>query len=112
MGVAGVVMWGNRRDENTSPQVCRNLNDYMGRKLGPYLKSVQRRVEECSEARCGGRGRCLTAPADAAERLPGSCPGAQRSFTTDDGQTFIFSLHRSVAVPCAVVRFFHMIRVP
>lgn len=59
MGAAGVVMWGNRRDENTSPKVCRELNDYIKTKLGPYFESVRDRLETCSERKCNGHGRCV-----------------------------------------------------
>ena len=59
MGAAGVVMWGNRRDENTSPAVCKELNDYIKTKLGPYFESLRRQLETCSEKKCNGRGRCV-----------------------------------------------------
>lgn len=59
MGAAGVVMWGNRRDENTSPKVCRDLNNYIKTKIGPYYESVRRRLEACSEKKCNGHGRCV-----------------------------------------------------
>lgn len=59
MGAAGVVMWGNRRDENTSPEVCTQLNDYIKTKLGPYFESVRHRTEVCSQKKCKGRGRCV-----------------------------------------------------
>lgn len=59
MGAAGVVMWGNRRDENTSPEVCRVLNDYIKTKLGPYFESLRHQLETCSERKCNGRGRCV-----------------------------------------------------
>lgn len=59
MGAAGVVMWGNRRDENTSPEVCIQLNDYIKTKLGPYFESVRRQIEICSQKKCKGRGRCV-----------------------------------------------------
>ena len=59
MGAAGVVMWGNRRDENTSPEVCIQLNDYIKTKLGPYFESVRHRIETCSQRKCNGRGRCV-----------------------------------------------------
>lgn len=59
MGAAGVVMWGNRRDENTSPIVCQELSDYVTTKLGPYLEMLRQRLEACSEKKCNGRGRCV-----------------------------------------------------
>ena len=59
MGAAGVVMWGNRRDENTSPKVCQDINTYIETKLGPYFESVRHSQEECSENKCNGHGRCV-----------------------------------------------------
>lgn len=59
MGAAGVVMWGNRRDENTSPAVCQELNNYIKTKLGPYFESLRHQLEACSEKKCNGRGRCI-----------------------------------------------------
>ena len=59
MGAAGVVMWGNRRDENTSPTVCHELNDYIKTKLGPFFESVRHSLEACSERKCKGHGRCV-----------------------------------------------------
>lgn len=59
MGAAGVVIWGNRRDENTSPKVCQELNDYVRTRLGPYVESVCHRLETCSVRKCSGHGRCV-----------------------------------------------------
>ncbi|XP_031563585.1 hyaluronidase-1-like [Actinia tenebrosa] len=58
-GAAGIVMWGNRRDENTSPEICRKLNDYIQTHLGPYFKNTEQESEKCSEERCNGNGRCI-----------------------------------------------------
>ncbi|KAK3714903.1 hypothetical protein QZH41_010904 [Actinostola sp. cb2023] len=58
-GAAGIVMWGNRRDENTSPDICRQINSYVHNKLGPYFKSTELESEKCSKEKCNGNGRCI-----------------------------------------------------
>lgn len=44
MGTAGVVIWGNRNDENTSPDVCRRINAYIQLTLGPYITQTRQAV--------------------------------------------------------------------
>ena len=91
MGAAGVVMWGNRRDENTSPEICRKLNQYMSSKLGPYFESVKHKVEACSENKCNGHGRCIEKKGVAIQWLRSgvpsigeTCPGEHRTFTANE----------------------------
>lgn len=80
-------MWGNRRDENTSPEVCHKLNDYIKTKLGPYFKSLKHTSEVCSMRKCNGRGRCVSKQIvnkndDFANYpLDNSCPGPIRILT-------------------------------
>ena len=38
------MIWGNRFDENTSPEVCRKIDDYVASTLGPYLQTKQNEV--------------------------------------------------------------------
>ena len=38
------MIWGNRFDENTSPEVCRKIDDYVTSTLGPYLQTKQNEV--------------------------------------------------------------------
>ncbi|XP_065061532.1 hyaluronidase-1-like isoform X2 [Rhopilema esculentum] len=59
MGVSGVVVWGNRNDENTSPDVCHRINSYVQTTLGPFIKETRSGVEKCSKDRCFGRGHCV-----------------------------------------------------
>ena len=87
MGSSGVVMWGNRRDENTSPEICYKLNNYIRTKLGPYFESVKHTSEVCSTRKCSGRGWCISKQAlnenwgfsDSSPQE--SCPGPIRDFT-------------------------------
>ncbi|XP_078372681.1 hyaluronidase-1-like isoform X1 [Oculina patagonica] len=90
MGAAGVVMWGNRRDENTSPDVCRELNEYIRTKLGPYFESLRRQLETCSEKKCNGRGRCVDSQlissrwtSEEPNLYRPKCKGSPRMFSTD-----------------------------
>lgn len=52
-------MWGNRRDENTSPYLCQRINNYVHNKLGPVFMATKNYVEKCSKDRCAGSGRCI-----------------------------------------------------
>ena len=90
MGAAGVVMWGNRRDENTSPKVCQELNHYIKTKLGPYFESVRRSQEACSEKKCNGHGRCVDRKlissswmSDELHLYSKTCKGSRRKFPPD-----------------------------
>ena len=38
------MIWGNRFDENTSPEVCRKIDDYIASTLGPYLQTKQNEI--------------------------------------------------------------------
>lgn len=44
MGASGVVIWGNRNDENTSPEVCHKINAYIQTTLGPYIANTRQTV--------------------------------------------------------------------
>ena len=44
IGASGIIVWGNRFDENTSPEVCHKIDNYIATKLGPYLQNKQRQV--------------------------------------------------------------------
>lgn len=59
MGAAGVVIWGNRFDENTSPHVCQMINEYVHDTLGPYIQNKMRDVDKCSARYCGHKGHCI-----------------------------------------------------
>jgi len=52
-------MWGNRRDENTSPYICKQINNYIHNKLGPYFLTTQQHSSLCSQKNCHGNGRCV-----------------------------------------------------
>lgn len=90
LGVSGIVMWGNRRDENTSPEICRQINDYIQTKLGPYFKNTELVSEKCSEERCSGNGRCIKENMarefniyqDDVQRK--SCPGIPKRFSVQN----------------------------
>jgi len=45
IGASGVVIWGNRWDENTSPQVCQMINEYVQDTLGPYIQGKMKEVQ-------------------------------------------------------------------
>eukprot|EP00794_Sanderia_malayensis_P015165 gene15165-16724_t len=59
MGASGVVIWGNRNDENTSPDICHRINNYIQNTLGPTINDVRNKVEKCSKGLCFGVGRCV-----------------------------------------------------
>ncbi|XP_057304251.1 uncharacterized protein LOC130641460 isoform X2 [Hydractinia symbiolongicarpus] len=59
IGAAGVVLWGNRYDENTSPEVCQSIDGYVSETLGPYLMNKIKQIESCSNAKCNHRGHCV-----------------------------------------------------
>lgn len=59
MGSSGVVIWGNRNDENTSPGVCHRINTYIQSTLGPFIRDTRKLVEQCSVNRCYGKGHCV-----------------------------------------------------
>ena len=44
MGASGVVVWGNRNDENTSPAVCHRINNYIQETLGPFIRDTRNGV--------------------------------------------------------------------
>ena len=44
IGASGVVIWGNRWDENTSPHVCQRINSYVQDTLGPYIQKKMKEV--------------------------------------------------------------------
>ena len=83
-------MWGNRRDENTSPDVCRELNNYIRTKIGPYFESLRHQVETCSEKKCNGRGRCVDSKlissrwtSEQPHLYQQTCNGSPRLFSPD-----------------------------
>ena len=39
-----MVIWGNRNDENTSPEVCHRINAYIQSTLGPYITETRKAV--------------------------------------------------------------------
>lgn len=89
MGAAGIVMWGNRRDENTSPKVCHELNDYIKTKLGPYFESLRHNLEACSMRKCKGHGRCVHTKlilskwmSDEPQLYGETCNGSPRTFVS------------------------------
>lgn len=89
MGAAGIVMWGNRRDENTSPKVCHELNDYIKTKLGPYFESLRHNLEACSMRKCKGHGRCVDTKlilskwmSDEPQLYGETCNGSPRTFVS------------------------------
>ena len=90
MGAAGMVMWGNRRDENTSPKVCHELNNYIKTKLGPYFESVRHNLEACSVSKCKGHGRCVDRKlilskwmSDEPHLYGATCNGSPRTFVSN-----------------------------
>ncbi|XP_047138498.1 uncharacterized protein LOC100204026 isoform X4 [Hydra vulgaris] len=59
IGASGIIVWGNRFDENTSPEVCHKIDTYIATKLGPYIQNKQRQVESCNNLKCNRRGQCV-----------------------------------------------------
>lgn len=109
MGAAGVVMWGNRRDENTSPDVCRDLNNYIRTKLGPYFESLRHQLETCSEKKCNGRGRCVDRRLISSRWISEepnlyrqSCKGSPRVFSHDIRQHSTIHEQHGKSVLCVI----------
>jgi len=59
IGAAGIVIWGNRFDENTSPEVCRRIDKYVATTFGPYFKHAVNEIKTCSTRNCNDKGHCV-----------------------------------------------------
>lgn len=58
-GSAGLILWGNHYDEDTSREVCLRYNGYVNNKLGPYIALLTEELEACSREKCFSNGRCV-----------------------------------------------------
>lgn len=56
LGSSGVVLWASHMHDNKS--FCVELNNYVTRTLGPFLKLASDAASECSVLLCSGNGRC------------------------------------------------------
>ncbi|KAL1021382.1 hypothetical protein UPYG_G00012590 [Umbra pygmaea] len=57
LGAAGVVLWGEMSFSESKDQ-CEKLRDFVHSELGQYIKFLKSGVQQCSEERCHGNGRC------------------------------------------------------
>ena len=64
-----MILWGNHKDERTSKAVCAQYNDYVNKKLGPYVSLLTEELETCSSEKCSSNGRCIDRSRLASELL-------------------------------------------
>ncbi|KAM9813932.1 hyaluronidase-2 [Neosynchiropus ocellatus] len=64
LGAAGIIFWGDVSYAGSHAN-CSKLNQYLQGLLGQYLLNVSTAAEECSQALCKARGRCLRRLPDA-----------------------------------------------
>ncbi|XP_073447560.1 hyaluronidase-2-like [Aquarana catesbeiana] len=57
-GAAGVIFWGDAGYAKNK-QTCQNMTSYLKEELGRYIVNVTTAASLCSQALCGGHGRCL-----------------------------------------------------
>ncbi|KAK7108671.1 hyaluronidase conohyal-P1-like [Littorina saxatilis] len=58
MGASGIVLWGSSSYYRVSDQ-CTKLHDYVHNVLGPFVRNLTHFTSDCSQALCGGHGRCV-----------------------------------------------------
>ncbi|XP_073447748.1 hyaluronidase-2-like isoform X2 [Aquarana catesbeiana] len=56
-GVTGMIFWGDT-DYGTDKETCLKLKSYLDGDLGRYIVNVTTAASLCSQALCGGNGRC------------------------------------------------------
>ncbi|XP_018428068.1 PREDICTED: hyaluronidase-2-like [Nanorana parkeri] len=57
-GAAGVIFWGDT-DYAKNEETCQTMKTYVDQVLGRYIVNVTTAASLCSQALCGGNGRCL-----------------------------------------------------
>lgn len=57
-GVAGVIFWGDA-EYTKNKETCQKIKSYVDEELGRYIVNVTTAASHCSQALCGGNGRCL-----------------------------------------------------
>ncbi|KAM5148027.1 hyaluronidase-2-like [Mantella aurantiaca] len=57
-GAAGVILWGDA-EYAKNKETCHNMKSFLDEELGRYIVNVTTAASLCSQALCGGNGRCL-----------------------------------------------------
>ncbi|XP_018428074.1 PREDICTED: hyaluronidase-2-like [Nanorana parkeri] len=57
-GVAGVIFWGGA-EYAKNKKTCQTMKTFLDEDLGEYIVNVTTAASLCSQALCGGKGRCL-----------------------------------------------------
>lgn len=90
-GSAGLILWGNHYDERTSREICLKYNEYVNKKLGPYINLLTEELEACSRHKCFSNGRCVE------EAVVGKDEQDERSCQTTVQHGTVFKMERSKA---------------
>ncbi|XP_072276446.1 hyaluronidase-2-like [Pyxicephalus adspersus] len=57
-GAAGVIFWGDS-DYAMDKETCQRMKTYLDEDFGRYIVNVTTAASLCSQALCGGNGRCM-----------------------------------------------------
>lgn len=57
-GSAGVILWDKSMNFEQE-DLCRNMDQYLNRTLGPFVSLLTNFLQNCSLQRCSGHGRCM-----------------------------------------------------